>query len=237
MTQPVVLSIQVGQPVEYGQPGANDPMDQPWTTSFVKAPVAGPLVLGLTNLDGDAQADLVHHGGPDKAVLCYSAHHYPPWRGELNRLDLAAGDFGENLTILGLTEADVCIGDIWRVGDALTQITQPRQPCWKLARRWRIKDLALQVQQTGRTGWYLRVLTPGTVAAGLPLTLVERPFPEWSVDRANGLMHLDKHNHALAATLASIPPLSASWKTTLTLRAEHGVQPDAPRRLHGLESG
>lgn len=235
MSSPVVLSIQVGRPVDYGQPGANDPMDRPWTTSFVKTPVAAPLVLGFTNLDGDAQADLVHHGGPDKAVLCYSAHHYPSWRRELNRPGLVAGDFGENFTILGLTEADVRIGDVWRVGDALTQVSQPRQPCWKLARRWRIKDLALQVQQTGRTGWYLRVLTPGIVAAGLPLTLVERPFPEWSVERANRVMHLDKHDRALAATLASLPPLSASWKSTLSLRAEHDVQPEAPGRLHGFE--
>lgn len=150
-------------------------MDRPWTTGFFKEPVSSAVRLGLINLEGDGQADLVHHGGTDKAVLAYSAEHYPGWRQSMNNPSLPFGAFGENFTITGLTEADVCIGDIWQVGDeAVLEVSQPRQPCWKLARRWRIKSLALDVQQTGRTGWYFRVLTEGIVAAGMRLVLLFR---------------------------------------------------------------
>lgn len=175
MSEPVLASIQVSLPRSFGQEGAADPMDRPWTTGFFKEPVSSAVRLGLINLEGDGQADLVHHGGTDKAVLAYSAEHYPGWRQSMNNPSLPFGAFGENFTITGLTEADVCIGDIWQVGDeAVLEVSQPRQPCWKLARRWRIKSLALDVQQTGRTGWYFRVLTEGIVAAGMRLVLLFR---------------------------------------------------------------
>lgn len=234
MTHPVLASIQVGLPRPCGTDGAADPMDRPWTTGFWKQPVVGLVRLGVTNLEGDGQADLVHHGGPDKAVLAYSADHYVAWRGELGLPDLPFGAFGENFTIEGLTEADVCLGDTWIVGnETRVQVSQPRQPCWKLARRWRIKDLALQVQETGRTGWYLRVLTEGVVAAGMPLRLVARPHPAWPVARANRVMHRDKDDLRSAAALAAVPTLAASWKTTLLRRVEQNVRPDAAQRLLG----
>lgn len=233
MANPFLSSIQVGLPRHFGQEGAANPMDRPWATGFFKEPVTGSVWLGATNLVGDGQADLVHHGGPDKAVLAYSADHYDFWRRALHISALPFGAFGENLTVEGLTEADVCIGDTWRIGDeAVVQVSQPRQPCWKLARRWRIKSLALQVQQTGRTGWYFRTLTEGAVAAGMPLILVARPHPEWTVERANHVMHLEKADPGEAAELAAIPLLSASWQTTLTRRAEQ-IIPDSARRLIG----
>jgi MOSC domain-containing protein YiiM len=213
---PVVLSIQVGLPRQLGTDGAEDPMDRPWTSGFDKRPVSGPVRLGLTHLEGDGQADLVHHGGPDKAVLAYSANHYDAWRQELGIPGLPLGAFAENFTIHGLTETDVCVGDIWQVGDEATlQVSQPRLPCWKLARRWRIKTLALQVQKTGRSGWYLRVLNQGYVAAGMRLRLIQRPHPAWPVARANRVMLVDKDDHHAAAELAAIPALAQSWKTTL----------------------
>ncbi len=234
MTHPVLASIQVGLPCQFGEDGAADPMDRPWTTGFYKQSVAGPVRLGVTNLDGDGQADLVHHGGTDKAVLAYAADHYDLWRRELDFPTLPFGAFGENFTVEGMTEADVCIGDIWKVGDEATvQVSQPRQPCWKLARRWRIKTLALQVQETGRTGWYYRVLTEGVVAAGMPLVLAERPHPAWTVLRANRIMHADKDDRQAAAELAAVPTLAASWETTLLRRVEHNVHPDPAKRLIG----
>jgi MOSC domain-containing protein YiiM len=208
-------------------------MDRPWTSGFDKRPVVGPVRLGVTNLSGDGQADLVHHGGPDKAILAYSADHYDGWRHELKMTDLAFGAFGENFTIARLTEANVCLGDIWQVGNAVLQISQPRQPCWKLARRWRIKTLALQVQESGRTGWYFRVLQEGIVATGMPLQQLERVHPDWTVERANHVMHSDKDNVNLAAALAAIPPLAASWKVTLTKRVEQNIQSDPAKRLLG----
>jgi MOSC domain-containing protein YiiM len=125
------------------------------------------------------------------------------------------------------------IGDTWQVGDeVLVQVSQPRQPCWKLARRWRIKSLALQVQETGRTGWYFRVLKEGVVAAGMAMVLEERPNPGWSVKRANGVMHTDKTNIAEARELAAIPLHSENWRTTLIRRADK-QETDSSERLIG----
>lgn len=221
-----VLSIQVGMPQTFDG-------DKPWTTGFFKQAVMEPLWLGAINLDGDAQGDLVHHGGPHKAVCVYPATHYPFWRERLELDELKAGDFGENFTVGELTESDVCIGDVWTVGQAQVQVSQPRQPCWKLARRWDIKDLALQVQQTSRTGWYLRVLVEGSVQQGMEMTLIERKHPHWTIAAANWLMHHDRHNLRDAALLAAVPELSPSWKKTLIDRVEKGLQPDELKRLQG----
>lgn len=208
-------------------------MDQLWTTGFFKEPVQGPVLLRTTNLEGDGQADRVHHGGVDKAVLAYSAEHYPDWRRSMEQPSLPFGAFGENFTVTGLTEADVCIGDTWQVGDEVVmQVSQPRQPCWKLVRRWRIKTLVLQVQQTGRTGWYFRVLSEGTVAAGTRLVLRERPHPVWTVERANRVMHLEKKNVQAALELAAVPLLSESWRMTLIDRAQKR-EADPKKRLLG----
>lgn len=117
MTNPILESIQVSLPRQYGQEEVADPMDRPWTTGFFKEPVAGAVRLRATNLEGDGQADLDHLGGPDKAVLAYSAEHYPDWRQSLGKPSLPFGAFGENLTVSGLAEAGVCIGDTWQVGD------------------------------------------------------------------------------------------------------------------------
>lgn len=219
MHTPLLASLQVGLPRVYGQPGAAAWMDQPWQTGFFKEIVDGPRWLSRTNLQGDGQADLDNHGGPDKAVLAYAAEHYPAWRAELGRPDLPHGAFGENFTIDGLTEATVCIGDLYRVGDALVQVSQPRQPCWKLARRWRIKELTALVDQTGRTGWYLRVLEEGEVAPGLPLTLLDRPHPAWTVTRATSVMRRRRQDREAAGQLASLPELALSWREGMAAAA------------------
>ena len=234
MPPPILQSIQVGLPRQLGTEGAADPLDRPWVSGFFKEEIAGPVRLSFTNLDGDGQADLVHHGGVDKAVLAYSADHYAAWRQSLSRADLPHGAFGENFTVAELTEADVCVGDSWQVGeDVVLQVSQPRQPCWKLARRWRIKTLALQVQETGRTGWYFRVLKVGVVNASMPLVLIDRPHPAWTIARANQVMHVDKQDFAAAAELAELPTLAASWQVTLRRRVEASDQPDAAKRLVG----
>jgi MOSC domain-containing protein YiiM len=219
MPTPTLLSIQVGQPTEYGRPDAADPHDRLWTTAFYKTPIRGPVFVTQTNITGDRQADVEHHGGVDKAVLAYAASHYELWRRELARDNLPCGGFGENLTIDGLTEESVCIGDVWSLGEAVFQVSQPRQPCWKLARRWRTKELAAVVIANGRTGWYLRVLQEGLIDAGQELTLVGRPHPAWTVARANDVMHHRKSDVALAAELASLPELSQSWRKELQSRA------------------
>ncbi len=147
-----IISLQVGQPRTVGGRESSDPFDEVWTTGFFKLPVTDPVWLGTTNLNGDGQADLKNHGGPEKAVNVYPVEHYPYWQQVLGATEFPFGSFGENFTTDGLLETEVCLGDIFEVGSALVQVSQPRQPCWKLARRWRIKDLALRVQESW-TNW------------------------------------------------------------------------------------
>jgi MOSC domain-containing protein YiiM len=215
MSTPLLVSIQIGLPRSYGYEGADDPMDRPWQTGFFKQPVDDPRWLGKTNLAGDGQADLTAHGGPDKAVLSYAASHYPEWRQELQRPDLPHGAFGENFTIDGLSEETVCLGDTYRLGDAIVQVSQPRQPCWKLAWRWRMKELTALVERSGRTGWYIRVLEEGEVRPGLALTLLERPYPEWTIARASRVMRGRRQDPAAAGELAGCELLAASWRDRL----------------------
>ncbi|MGV2829320.1 MOSC domain-containing protein [Myxosarcina sp. GI1(2024)] len=230
---PHLISIQVSLPINLGIEDALNPMDRPWSTGFFKKPIEGAVWLGKTNLDGDGQADLYHHGGLEKAVLAYAAEHYHKWQRRLMRSELTWGAFGENFTIVGQTELSVCIGDIYKVGDALIQVSQPRQPCWKLSRRWRIKDLALQVQRTGWTGWYFRVLQEGFVAPKQPVILVECPYPQWTIARANEIMHQHLNERKLAAELADCPLLAPNWQRTLVNRASRGINPDPKPRLVG----
>ena len=204
-----VESVQIGQVQDLGD----------WTTATYKYQVPGPVFVHSLGLAGDEFANTKNHGGIDKAVLAGSAAQYPLWRQETGNPDWTGGALGENLTILGLDEATVCVGDTWRFGETLTlQISQPRQPCWKQAKRWGIKDLVVQMIETGRTGWYHRVLTEGPVSPGDEVSLLTRPHPDWTVARANQVMHAEKSNAALAQALCGLAELSASWKHELGRR-------------------
>lgn len=214
-----LLSIQVGMPRTFGVVGAVDPAEKPWTSAIHKAPVSGPVRVNLLGLAGDGQADRKHHGGPDKAINVYPSEHYAHWREELPACNMAAGAFGENFTTVGLLESEVCIGDTFAVGEALVQLSQPRQPCFKLSRRWRVPDMVSRIQSNGRSGWYFRVLRPGELAAGMPLILAARPFPEWTVARANDLMYRGKSDQRENSRLAACPALSISWRETFSSRA------------------
>jgi MOSC domain-containing protein YiiM len=208
----VLVSIQVGTPrlFDDGNPGRRS-----WLSAFIKEPVTGPIWLGRTNLVGDAQADLKNHGGPDKAVLVYAAAHYADWRKELGWADFPYGAFAENFTVDGLDEWTVCIGDTYAIGEAFVQVSQPRQPCWKISRRWGREDLMARVVATGRTGWYLRVLTEGYVEPGMPMPLLHRPFPQWTIARATEVMRSRRERPDEARELAACPLLSAHWRETL----------------------
>ncbi|SFJ43338.1 MOSC domain-containing protein [Thermoflavimicrobium dichotomicum] len=215
----IVEMILVGRPQILGKKDAKDPMESQWESGIVKHPVEGKVWLGKTNLTGDGQADLKHHGGPDKAVLAYSSDHYPLWQNELDILDFRLGALGENFAIQGQTEETVCIGDIYQIGEAIVQVSQPRLPCWKPARLWKIKDLALQIQNKGRTGWYFRVLQEGYVEKGQSVVLLERSCPEWTIAVCNQIMHFRKDDREAAAKLAACELLANSWRETLRKRA------------------
>jgi MOSC domain-containing protein YiiM len=202
----------------HGEPGASDPLDQPWVTGFYKAPVEGPVWLGKTNLVGDGQANRRVHGGPDKAVLAYGAEHYPLWRNELQMPDLPYGAFAENFTISTLDERSVCLGDVYAVGATRVQVSQPRSPCSNITRRWKYRGLTERVGTTGRTGWYLRVLEEGEVTAGDPVELLERPEPDWTVERATSAMQRRASDPAEAEALLAVAALSDAWRQTLEVR-------------------
>ncbi len=215
-----LLSLQLGRPRE-SVSRLSDGKDAEWVSSIWRTPVNERLHLGRTDLAGNAQADLKNHGGPDKAVCCYSAEHYPDWRSLLNLTEeeFGYGAFGENFTVSELTEEAVCLGDIYTLGTATVQISQPRMPCWKVGRRWGRPDLPGEMTQTGRTGFYLRVLTEGEVGAGDTLTLQERPLPEWTIARLNTALYVDKNNAERDQYLSRLPHLAEAWRRTFRRRA------------------
>ena len=230
-----VISLQVGLPQCMTSADFLDQSGslQEWTTGFFKKSTTESIWLGTLNLTGDGQADLVNHGGLDKAVNIYPHEHYAYWEHTVGFTPLPMGGFGENLTTQGLLEQDVCIGDVFQLEEATVQISQPRQPCWKLARYWRIKDLAVRVQETGRTGWYFRVLTEGHVQAGKKLVLQERPYPQWTVSAANQVMHHLVQDRQAAQELADCKALSSRWREKLRQRALTGAPENTSLRLNG----
>jgi len=185
-------------------------------SAIAKEPAVGPVAIGPLGLAGDEQGDRVHHGGVDMAIHHYPLDHYPDWRDELgdHALLAAPGAFGENISATGLTEADVCIGDRFRLGTALVEVSQGRKPCWKIDHKFQRKGMAARVVETGRCGWYYRVIEPGTVAEGDVLEQVERGDGGWSVARVFRLIVGGEHKQdpAALAELAALSALSATWQ-------------------------
>jgi MOSC domain-containing protein YiiM len=210
-----LLSLQVGLPRTHGHPDAADPMDRPWRTGYFKEPVAGPVFLHETRLEGDGQV-YKGHGGPQMAVLGYSAEHYPRWREETGLAEMGPGGFGENFTIEGLDEHAVCLGDVLAIGEARLQVSMPRGPCANISRRWKRPELMKRVVETGRTGWYYRVLRTGLVQAGQTLELLERPHPDWSIARVQRVSRLPKRNPEEAQALAALEALAPQWREKLS---------------------
>jgi MOSC domain-containing protein YiiM len=212
---PRILSVQVGHTRQLGAAESSDPMLRAWNSAIFKEAVEGPVWVSTSRVSGDEQADLRVHGGPDKAVFAYPVEHLRTWAVELGLTKMAGGGFGENLTTAGLLEDSVCIGDTLRAGGVLLQVSQPRGPCWKLARRWNQPDLALRVDESGRTGWYYRVLQEGYLQAGDPLQLVERPNPQWTVLHAYFILRAPALFPTKSLELAGLAHLSAASRASL----------------------
>lgn len=205
--------------VQAGKPRKMDFEGRQWRSAIYKEAVAGRIALDVINLEGDRQANLKYHGGPDKAVCCFPIEHFDFWRTALGRSeDFGFGAFGENFTLEGLTEDQVCIGDTFAVGTAVVQVTQPRQPCINLARKWDCADMPAQMIAAGHSGYYLRVLAPGEVGAGDVLTLQARPRPEMSIATANGICYRKEGGEAARLAFIALPELSEEWRQMLGRR-------------------
>lgn len=202
-------------------------------SAIAKRPTGDRVKVTASGLALDSQADLSVHGGPEKAIHHYAADHYPAWRSELARDDLQPGGFGENISTSGLTEDILCIGDILTVGTATVQVSQGRQPCWKLNAHTNEKRMAALFQKTARTGWYYRVLEPGTVKQGDTISLVERLWPEWTVQRVTQARLTRRIGSEAAATLSRLPALSESWRTAFARISEKDFSEDTTARLGG----
>jgi MOSC domain-containing protein YiiM len=207
----VLQTVQVGMPTWHGVKGAANPIDRPFETSFFRMPTTQPRWLFTTHLEGSEQADKKNHGQPGQAVLLYAAAHYPIWQEELQKPEIGPGGFGENFTVAGLSEVTACIGDIYAIGEARIRVTGPRYPCWKIACRWGVAELTDRVAETGRTGWYCSVVQEGMVEPGLPIMLVDRPYPQWSMALINDFAHGRNHDAEAAQALVSCPLLDGFW--------------------------
>ena len=218
-----VAGVRVGRARPFG----------PATSAIDKAPVEGPVMAGAQGLAGDEQADRRHHGGPDKALHAYAAANYPLWAAEMP--DRAGrfrpGAFGENLVVEGLDESGLCLGDRWHLGRALVEVSQGRQPCWKLNLRFGRPDMARCVQDSGRCGWYFRVLEPGLIAAGDTAVLQDRPHSGWPLDRVARLLYHDALDTAALAELGSLPGLPESWQRLVAARLATGQIEDWSPRI------
>ena len=204
----ILTSVQVGRIAPLGPDGV--------PSGFVKHTVDGPITVGPVGLEGDEQADLAAHGGSDKAVYGYGLSAYRRWLLEFPEHEqlLRPGGLGENLTISGLDETRVCIGDIVRIGAATLQVTQPRQPCFKFALRFDDPRLPQAMVANGLCGWYYRVLDGGAIAAGDVVTLDARPNPLWPIARFYRLIATRSATHADMAEFAVLEGLAEQWRKT-----------------------
>lgn len=209
-----LLSVNTGGPREVRASGALV------RTSIWKSPRDGRVVVRTLNLDGDAQSDLSAHGGTNKAVYVYPFEHYAYWRDQLPGIDLPFGVFGENLTTEGLLEADVCIGDRLEIGTAEFQVTQPRQPCFKLGIRFGREDMVKRFVASLRSGFYVAVTREGDVGAGDVVRIVHRAPSSMSVHEIFALQFDENGTHEQLRRAASIEGLSPGWRDEFRTRVE-----------------
>lgn len=208
-----LVSLNVGKPRIIGQRHG-----EPVLSGIAKSPVGdAPLAVTATNLDGDGQADLRAHGGPDKAVYAYPSEHLPAWSVELGQ-DLGPGAFGENLTTSGLVEREVFIGDVWTWGTAVLQVCQPRYPCYKLGIHRGRPDIIALFLDSARSGWYLRVLQPGTASRADAISVTNRLPDPVSVYTASRAILAGKASVAELESLIALAPLAESWRRGLEER-------------------
>lgn len=201
-----IISLNVGRPRLVMRDG------EPVSTGIFKEPVTGRVMLRTLNLDGDRQADLSVHGGPQKAVYLYPAEHYAFWKQELPEMDLPWGMFGENFTSEGLLETETHIGDKFRIGSAELMVTQPRMPCYKLGIRFGRSDIIRRFLASERSGFYFSVLKEGEVGTGDEFEVIEKSPSGVRVVDVTRLYSSDKYNVELLRQAIATESLPNSWR-------------------------
>jgi MOSC domain-containing protein YiiM len=201
-----ILSLQVARPKLVVYQGNTI------STGIFKHPVTGPVRLRTLNLDGDRQADLSVHGGPNKAVYGYPSEHYPFWREELPGMDLPWGVFGENFTTTGLAEDELHVGDRFQIGSAMLMVRQPRTPCYKLAAKFRRDDILERFLLSGRSGFYFSVQQEGSVQAGDTFKLLERIHDGITISEVNRVIAFDRYNRDLLHKAVATSALPEHWR-------------------------
>lgn len=224
-----VQSMFIGKPKQLGDANATNKMQQEWVSAINRDRVDGGFV-DILGFNGDEVADKKHHGGVDKAVFCYPYAHYELWRNELN-IDIDAGGFGENLCVTDIDESTVCLGDVYEIGSARLQVTQPRKPCWKPARKYGEMELSRITEENGCTGWYFKVLVPGDIQIGDEVRLVERLHNAWSIAHCNDVMH-QSTDMSEVKEMSELPELAETWKVSLLKKLEGDVE-NKTRRIYG----
>ena len=213
-TDPRLVSLNVGLPKIVTSNG------EPVSTGIFKEPVAGRVMLRTLNLDGDRQADLSVHGGPSKAVYVYPSEHYDYWKRELPGMALPWGMFGENFTTAGLSESELNIGDMFRIGTAAVIVTEPRMPCYKLGIRFGRPDIVKRFLASERSGFYLAVLQEGEVGAGDEIQRIEENRDNVKVSDITRVYTSEKHNVALLRRAIEVEALPESWRGYFRNRLE-----------------
>lgn len=216
-----IHSVQVGKVTPLGPDGV--------PSGFVKHGVEGRTAVHELGLDGDEQADLRVHGGPEKAVYAYSLDHYASWKADFpeHSATLVPGAFGENLTVEGLTEADICVGDVHRIGTAVLQVCQPRQPCFKLALHFADKRLPSAMVRSGRSGWYYRVLSTGELGPGDELELIDRPQPGFSLPRLIDFVNFGEGTDAELVALSGLEEVASGIRRRAAQRLAAEEKPNS----------
>jgi MOSC domain-containing protein YiiM len=213
-----LLSVNVGLPREVAYSDRRG-RSKTTTTAIFKQPVAGRIALRTLNLDGDRQADLVGHGGVHKAVYVFASESYRYWEQQLGRADFApAGQFGENFTTEGLIDDQVAVGDVFGIGDALVEVTQPRVPCFKLGILMGIPDFQKRFSETCRVGFYFKVLQEGDVGAEDLFQQVGAASVRMTVGAMYRLLYFEPDNLTDAEKALEIEALSPGWRQSFADR-------------------
>ncbi len=189
-------------------------------TGIFKEPISGPVQLSTLNLDGDRQADLTVHGGPNKAVYGYPSEHYPYWRDELPGVKLPWGAFGENFTTTGLVEDELHVGDRFQIGSAIVIVRQPRMPCYKLAAKFRRDDMIDRFLVSGHSGFYFSVEQEGSVAVEDDFQLLKRNEHGITIAEMNRLFARDRYNLDLLRKAIATEALPEDWRDYFSERLD-----------------